>query len=906
MLIKSRYDFALPFGWPVAAIVFSVFTIGSIQSEPLAVTKQHHEMLAEDKAMIGRALNDATDRIQNLAVTDPVRFADVLHQAFGQRIDPNAERDLIFRAAHRRLPLPRRILFVPAGILQGAEGAYAAEEGGTIFIDADLRVNPAALPDLITHEWGHHLDALLGHIRATGEPGQLFLTGIKNSGPILAAWERGLTALENHRGTIEFEGRRIPVEFKTGYRRRDRHGSGFFSWLGDACKTVGRTVANVGKAALNSVVDRVKSTASFIKNSAVSLGNTVKGIGQGVASGFALMTGNKALSDKLAGDARGSFENAGSSLKGAANNAVDVAASSGNLYNKTTEELNKAVPHLGTAMNVAVSLTPAAPYVAAAKGFADVKNAYENGGLKSALTAGAFATLDVAGAKLGGVAKGIKLAKAATTAEKAAEASTNLAKLSALTRPAASDARIGANLVNNSPKATKYLTYLDKANTYVRPKDFVPGRARDKDGQLAGTGAGNWQDRADKAKALRDENIQKQLAKDKAARDLAEKKRAERDAQVRALEQAKAERAAKDRVAKNKAEQDELDRQIRQLKADQEADDRTAAELAAKNRADREALDRAAAAQLKADEATRVTQNAIDLAAQRKAEQDARDLALKEKSAQAAKDQKALQDEEQQRFQKDLQERRAAIAKQQADAEKRRQAADAANAKANADAEKQVREMDEKAKGERDKIAADLKKQQLDEQQRNADAENKAREQAAKDQADKDRIAADAKQQELEEQRRHDAAEKEYAAAQAKEKADAEKQQLADEAKEQELEEQQKHDAAEKENAAAQAKEKADAEKQRIADEVREQELEQQRQNAKAEQDKISAGTKDQEDEEQRRHVAAEKEFEAAQAKEKAAAANQQEQNAPEKPPAAPEEDQPQQSPEDQPTPEPQ
>ena len=59
-----------------------------------------------------------------------------------------------------------------------------------------------------------------------------------------------------------------------------------------------------------------------------------------------------------------------------------------------------------------------------------------------------------------------------------------------------------AKVANDATKLNKFLDYVDKLNTLVRPKDFVPDRGRDKDGKLLGTGGGNWEDRRDGARKL--------------------------------------------------------------------------------------------------------------------------------------------------------------------------------------------------------------------------------------------------------------------------------------------------------------------------------------------------------------------------------------------------------------------
>src|SRR4051812_39360108 len=172
-------------GWLGLVTLSFLPTIAPILGESLPVVGSGIEGSPADKAVIADALTAATNRVQDLAMSDPDRFAAVLRETLGRQVDRTTEKSLVHQGARRELPLPRRILFVPSRVLGGAAGAYASENGGILFINAGFRTNPVPLRDLITHEWGHHLNALLGNGDTREEKGQVFLTGIKNSGPVL-------------------------------------------------------------------------------------------------------------------------------------------------------------------------------------------------------------------------------------------------------------------------------------------------------------------------------------------------------------------------------------------------------------------------------------------------------------------------------------------------------------------------------------------------------------------------------------------------------------------------------------------------------------------------------------------------------------------------------------------------
>ena len=731
------------------ALVCSMAGNGVLQAQVTLHNSTSHKIASEDEAVVEQAVTEATSRIQKLATTDPAEFATILHNAFGQRLNPNVERDLVQKAAHRQLPLPKRILFVPSKVLAGAAAAYAAENGGVLLINAEFRERSAALPDLITHEWGHHLDAILGPGDAPGEEGQIFLTGVKNSGPILAALQGGLAAFESHDATIEFEGRTITVEL------------GFFDFITKPFKAL----VNIVKAAVNTVVDTVKSTVSLVKNVVKTVGNAVVGVAQGVASGVMRAVGQTKQADELKAKAESSFKNSFAGLKGAAGDVVNRIAAAGDLYNKAKTELNKVIPHLGTVLDVAVSFTPAGPYAALTKGVTDVKNAYEKGGMGAALKAGAFAGLDVGGSVLGRVASGIKAAKIANAvgrgrsnavvakealskwdkvkgvvqkgemlADKVKSTTLESTKLTkGLTQATKGETALGKTLFENWKLTTKAIDVFEKVrkiDTVVRSKDWIPGRDRDANGKLLGTGGSEMEKRFGLAPTPPPPVVTPAVA---AADPLAAiKAKAAADAQAAA----KAKAAADAEAAKAKALADALAAARLKAAADVQAAAKargaTDAQLAATAKAQADA----AKAQAAADAKARVDAAKAQGAANKKAEADA-DAKLRADVAKLSADAatKAKADAAAQaQADADAKAKAAIVAKTQADAVAKANTDAAVKAQAAADAAKAQADA---AKGQAD---ADAKTQ--------AAADAKAKADAAKAQAVADakaQAAADAK-----------------------------------------------------------------------------------------------------------------------------------------------------------------
>lgn len=505
------------------------------------------DLRADDFFGDGERLAEATyraeARVQELAVDHPAAFAAILRQSFGARLSAEQEQEWIAQAASRKLPLPERILLVSEKVFPGA-AAYVSEPGGTMLLNEAFRSDLDELTELILHEWGHHLDALLGEGDAPHDEGEIFYLGVQQGRAVPPTLLHFSDAHKNDRFVIQFEGRDVEVEcFWGGFKR-------FFKKVGNSvanvAKKVGNGVGNIAKATYNGVKKAATSTWGGIVNVGATIGNTINGAAMGIASGAAHLTGNKQLGDSLAARSRSTFKAAGTAVKDFGNNAVNALSSAGNLINETAAELDKIVPGLGTVANVAIGMTPAGPAVAAAKGFADVANVIKGGGnAGQVMGALGFAALDYGGAKIGRVAKGVNAAKGAgiarqgasrtllgatkaaptgffknvaakvgaklTAAKNAATRglgkvknladSSKLGKLkkaldnSKYAKATKGEISRGKNLIAHHPTRTKVVGVLDKlktVNSVVRFKDFIPGRDRTADGILLGTGGNSW------------------------------------------------------------------------------------------------------------------------------------------------------------------------------------------------------------------------------------------------------------------------------------------------------------------------------------------------------------------------------------------------------------------------------
>lgn len=460
---------------------------------------------------IQRAVSKASTRIRTFATIYPEAFDQVLQQAFGNKLDSGSGRALTQKAAQGQLPFARRVLFVPAALLGGAQGAYASEDGGLILLDVGMRDDTAALSNVILHEWAHHLDATLGRNDAEGEEGDIFLLGVQNAGPILPVELSRLRGSEQGHATLNFQGRVIAVEqglfgdifggiakaVTAPFKYAAKLVSDPVGTIKKTVETVGTTVADAGKAAVNTVTNTAKMTASFVS-----------------------------------GD-----------FKGVLNNAVNLATGPGNLLNKTAANMDKLQPGLGAAGNIAVGFTPAAVIVAGAQGLSDTVNGFKNGGVSGGLQAGLFAAVDVGMSKVGRANKGLKGAgfkkpptpAPTTLAGKIAAAPgkglgwlknntpvVNKLDKYNLTKATPKEIALGKKIMKGEPIAgisgktiEKVVTKLgdDKVKGAISLglKGNIPGRDRDEDGNLLGSGGSSNQKGIDMVK--------KQIAPDSAPKE---------------------------------------------------------------------------------------------------------------------------------------------------------------------------------------------------------------------------------------------------------------------------------------------------------------------------------------------------------------------------------------------------
>ncbi len=158
------------------------------------------------------ALANFQARAADLATRDPQAFAAVLSQAFGSKLSPELQFELMRQAQDGFLPMPAELRFVDEATLSGALGAYSAVKGGTIYLNEQLRNDPAAMQAVLAQEIGHHLDTVLGGPDAAGDEGRVFAAGLERGGPLSEGELALAISLPDH-GVITVGGRQVDVEF---------------------------------------------------------------------------------------------------------------------------------------------------------------------------------------------------------------------------------------------------------------------------------------------------------------------------------------------------------------------------------------------------------------------------------------------------------------------------------------------------------------------------------------------------------------------------------------------------------------------------------------------------------------------------------------------------------------------
>ena len=247
------------------------------KSERSGDSRQLRSLLSSNVAAIQAKKENA--EIQSLfkeqfgdLAQDKKAFHAFLKQVFGPNYDvkkAEAFRQQACKGDYSWLP---PIEFVDGKTLQGGNGAYDAQSG-VVYLNSDLRHNPALLAQTYVEEAGHHLDAQLNKSDTVGDEGELFRRIL--AGESLSHAQISAIKSENDKGTIYVAGKAIEVEFWNPFKA-----------IGNAVKSVVKGVVKVAKGIGNAVAGVARTVGKAVKGVVEGAAHVVKGVGEALVTCF--------------------------------------------------------------------------------------------------------------------------------------------------------------------------------------------------------------------------------------------------------------------------------------------------------------------------------------------------------------------------------------------------------------------------------------------------------------------------------------------------------------------------------------------------------------------------------------------------------------------------------------------
>lgn len=207
---------------------------------------------------------DTNVLFQTMYNKDPENFKKILSTVYNQK-DPAKINELVEQIKSGTLPLPD-IKFVSSETLNGSNGAYSNENGGTIYLNESLKGNKSALLSVLIEETGHHFDNLLGGADTQGDEGQMLLASI-NKGEPLNEEEMSLLKQESDKGKIIVDGKEVEVEFALPL---------VAVWLGKAA--IATTVDAFLEIAIGAITGTPPGLSTHVVNAMMNL---IPGLGEG-------------------------------------------------------------------------------------------------------------------------------------------------------------------------------------------------------------------------------------------------------------------------------------------------------------------------------------------------------------------------------------------------------------------------------------------------------------------------------------------------------------------------------------------------------------------------------------------------------------------------------------------------
>ena len=184
---------------------------------------------------------------QDAATLSSEALGAIFEQSFGARLSGEQRATLVGQAKAGELPMPAQVRFVDDAALDGARAAYSPKDGGTVYVNRDLKSDAVQLKAALLEEIGHHIDRTLGAGDANGDVGQIFAAGI-NAGGAADLELVQIAKCERDHGSITVDGQTFPVEFSAGSIDASYQMKGEFSATALAKGGEGQLDARIDKA----------------------------------------------------------------------------------------------------------------------------------------------------------------------------------------------------------------------------------------------------------------------------------------------------------------------------------------------------------------------------------------------------------------------------------------------------------------------------------------------------------------------------------------------------------------------------------------------------------------------------------------------------------------------------------
>lgn len=236
-----------------------------------------------------RAIQSSFQNQFRRAASNEAAFHNLMRESFGANYDKAAADSFRRRALNGDFSWLPRMEFRSNETLQGGKGAYDASRN-VIYLNENLKNDPALAAKVFAEETGHFLDARLNKADTPGDEGEMFQRLLH--GEKLSAADKSAIRSENDHGVITVDGKKTEVEFSL-WSRIKKAAKGVAKGVGKVAKGVGKVAKGIGKVAkgiakgvgkvAKGVGKVAKGIAKGVKTVAKGIGKGLKAVGKGIA-----------------------------------------------------------------------------------------------------------------------------------------------------------------------------------------------------------------------------------------------------------------------------------------------------------------------------------------------------------------------------------------------------------------------------------------------------------------------------------------------------------------------------------------------------------------------------------------------------------------------------------------------